>query len=287
MTASTAAHGDAAAHERTRLSPGALLRYYAAQFRVEVANQLAYRGAVLIWLIGLIAQPLISLVVWTTVARTNGGSAGGFSTGEYAAYFVALMVVNQLTFTWIMWEFEWRVRNGFFSPLLLRPIHPIHNDITVNLTFKALTLIVLLPTAILLGVAFNATFSTSTRDLVAFGPALLLAMTLRFCVEWTVALTAFWFTRVMAINQVFSVASLFLAGQAAPLALFPEPVQTVAAILPFRWMLAFPVELLLGRLSGAETALGLLAQVVWIGLALLLLQAGWARGVRRYSAVGA
>lgn len=271
----------------TRLSPRALLGYYGAQFAVTFAEQIAYRGAVLIWLISLVTQPLISLVVWTTVARANGGSAGGITTGEYAAYFIALMVVNQLTFSWHAWEFEWRVRNGFFSPMLLRPIHPIHNDIAQNLTFKTLTFVVLLPTAVGLGFAFGADFSPSAWDLVAFVPALVLAMGLRFFIEWCLAMAAFWLTRVMALNQVFGVATFFLAGQAAPLALFPEPVQVIAAILPFRWTLAFPIELLLGNLSGREIAVGLVVQVVWIGLVLALLRFMWARGVRRYSAVGA
>src|SRR5215218_1712416 len=267
-----------AAADLERPSPRALLDYYGAQFAVEFAVQIAYRGALLIWLISLVTQPLISLVVCTTVAQANGGSAGGITTGEYAAYFVAVMVVNQLTFTWHAWEFEWRVRTGYFSPILLRPIHPVHNDIAQNLTFKALTFVVLLPTAVGLGFAFGADFNPSTWDIIAVVPALILAMGLRFFVEWSLALAAFWLTRTQAINQVFGVATFFLAGQAAPLTLFPEPVQIIAAILPFRWMLAFPVELLLGGLSRPEILRGLLVQAGWIALALALMRALWARG---------
>ena len=94
---------------RESLSPAALATYYAAKLRTELALQLAYRGAVLIWLLSLVMQPLIAIVVWTTVARSQGGSAGGFTEGEYAAYYIILMVVNQLTFSWHMWEMEWRV----------------------------------------------------------------------------------------------------------------------------------------------------------------------------------
>ena len=80
-------------------------------------------------------------------------------------------------------------------------------------------------------------------------PALLLAFLVRFLLEWTLALAAFWTTRVSAINQVYFVLMLFLAGQIAPLTLFPHWIQIVADILPFRWMLGFPVELVLGRLT--------------------------------------
>ena len=268
-------------------SPAALLDFYGAKFRNELMLQFAYRGALVIWLFGLVLQPLVSLVVWTTVAESRGGSAGGFTAPEYAGYFIAVMVVNQLTFTWIAWTYEWRVRTGVFSAFLLRPMHPIHNDLVENLSFKAMTFVVLLPIAVVLSIGFDAALRPSPGQALAFLPALLLAMGLRFFVEWTVAMAAFWFTRLDAILRVFGSLSLFLTGMVAPLSLFPEPVQVIAGVLPFRWMVAFPVELLLGRLSVAEIALGLLMQMLWIALALALLTVVWRHAIRRYSVVGA
>jgi ABC-2 type transport system permease protein len=265
----------------------ALLEAYAAKFRAEIALQFAYRGALAIWLLGLLLQPIVYLVVWTTVARSQGGAVAGFSSGDFAAYFTILMVVNQLTFTWHFYEFEWRIRNGFFSPLLLRPIHPVHNDIAENLTFKLLTFTGVAPVAVFLLVAFDATLRPEPWQIVAFVPALLLAMALRFVVEWTLALAAFWLTRVSAINEAYTVLVLFLSGQVAPLELFPPVIQTMAAVLPFRWMVAFPVETLQGRLSVADVGLGLAVQVAWIAASLALLRVCWRLGVRRYSAVGA
>jgi ABC-2 type transport system permease protein len=122
---------------------------------------------------------------------------------------------------------------------------------------------------------------------VAFVPALLLAMALRFAVEWTLASIAFWVTRVNALNQLYYVVFLFLAGVAAPLALLPEPVRIVAEWLPFYRMLGFPVEVLLGRFSPQQVMMGIGAQVAWLTVAVLLLNLAWARGIRKYSAVGA
>jgi ABC-2 type transport system permease protein len=94
-------------------------------------------------------------------------------------------------------------------------------------------------------------------------------------------------TRVMAVNQVYYVALLFLSGQAAPLTLLPGPAQALAAVLPFRWLVAFPVELALGRLTPAEAATGLAMQAVWLAISLLAMGIIWRAGLRRYSAVGA
>ena len=269
------------------LSPRALLGFYVAKFRTEIALQFTYRGAIAIWLLGLVMAPLISLVVWTTVARGSGGSAGGFTAGEYAAYFIAVMAVNNLTFIWHIGVFEWRIKNGFFSPVLLRPMHPIHNDVVENLTFKALTLVAMLPIAILLAVVFDADFGTGVWDALAFVPVLVGAVAVRFLCEWTVGLAAFWITRTMTLNQLYGTLTMFLSGQIAPLSLFPEPVPIIASILPFRWMVAFPVEVLLGRVDGRELLIGVGMQVLWIASSLLAMRWVWGRGVRRYSAVGA
>ena len=109
----------------------------------------------------------------------------------------------------------------------------------------------------------------------------------RFLLEWTLALVAFWTTRVSAINQSYFVLMLFLSGQIAPLTLLPQPVQIIADVLPFRWVIGFPVELLLGKLSPVDALIGLGAQAAWIIVGYVLLRIVWKAGTRVYSAVGA
>jgi ABC-2 type transport system permease protein len=66
----------------------------------------------------------------------------------------------------------------------------------------------------------------------------------------------------------------------------PDWVQTVAWLSPFRWVLAFPTELLIGRLTPVETMAGLGMQLLWAVVSLVLLWLCWGAAVRRYSAVG-
>ena len=260
---------------------------YATLFRTEAAVQLQSRAALIIWLIGLVVQPVVYLVVWLTVAKAQGGQVGGFSSGDLAAYYIALMVINHLTFTWVMFEFEYRVRSGSFSPLLLQPLHPIHTDITINIAYKVLTSAVTLPVALILVWLFQPDFHPQPWALLALAPALVLAFALRFLIEWCLALSAFWTTRVGALNQVYFAALLFLSGRMAPLELMPSWVQTLALLMPFRWMMAFPVELVMGRLSAQQALHGFAAQAAWVGAGLGLLALVWRRGLKQYGAVGA
>jgi ABC-2 type transport system permease protein len=267
--------------------PQALAQFYAAKFRTALAGMLAYRGAVMIWFFSLSVWPLIQIVVWTTVADSQGGSAGGFTRGEYAAYFVILMVVNNFVFSWHMWEMGWRVQTGNFSTFLMRPIHPIHNDIVENLAFKTLTMIPLVPVALGLSFAFDAEYNWKLANMIFVWPAIAVAGLLLFVLEWTVGLAAFWMTKLNALFQLYSSFYFFLAGAFAPIELLPGPIQDLARVLPFRWMLAFPIEMALGRLDGREIAIGFGMQAFWLAVALGILRFCWARAASRYSAVGA
>ena len=260
---------------------------YAQQFKTTLASFLQYRAAIFIWIIGHVLEPLIYLVVWSVVSRSSEGGIGGFGAGDFAAYFIVMMLVNHVTYTWIIYEFEYRIRHGSLSFSLLRPLHPIHTDIVDNVSSKLITLPVMLLAAAILAIVFRPTFHLAPWAVAAFVPALFLAFIVRFLIEWTLALAAFWTTRVSAVNQGYYVAALFLSGQVAPLALLPYPVQVAAAVLPFRWTIGFPVELLLGRLTPIQALTGLAAQAAWVGLGLVLLRTVWRAGVRTYSAVGA
>jgi ABC-2 type transport system permease protein len=260
---------------------------YTQQFKTTLATMLQYRAALLIWMIGQVLEPLVYLIVWSIVSKSSGGSIGNYTTSDFAAYFIVLMLVNQFTYTWIMYEFEYRIREGILSFALLKPVHPIHSDIADNVSSKLITLPTMILIAAGLAVGFHVSISPAPWAVAVFIPVLLLAFLVRFLLEWTLAQAAFWTTRVNAINQTYFVLMLFLSGQFAPLTLLPHPIQVAAAILPFRWMIGFPVELLLGRLTPAQALTGLGAQVAWLLLGFVLLRLVWRAGVRNYSAVGA
>ncbi|WP_022911220.1 ABC transporter permease [Aestuariimicrobium kwangyangense] len=259
---------------------------YRGQFATALATQVAYRGATLIWVFTSIVHPLVSIVVWRSVA--GGGRVAGYDASGFVTYFALEMVVNHVTFVWIMWEMEWRIRTGAYSPLLVRPVHPIHTDICQNLAYKLLGLVGILPAAVLLVLLFGGDLSVFTTGSVLAGLlATALAMVLRFMVEWTLSLAAFWVTKVSAINSVYFSLIAFLGGGFAPLAVLPGAAQTLAWWTPFPWgNIAWVNQVVTGRAVGVDLVRGYLAQLAWIAVALVVLKLVWARAVRTYSAVG-
>ncbi|HXX46881.1 MAG TPA: ABC transporter permease, partial [Myxococcota bacterium] len=66
---------------------------YAALIRTALLVEMQYRASNLIWLIGMVVEPLIYLVVWSAAATAQGGSLGGFGPHEFAAYYLVLAAV--------------------------------------------------------------------------------------------------------------------------------------------------------------------------------------------------
>ncbi|MBT6148017.1 MAG: ABC transporter permease [Gemmatimonadetes bacterium] len=260
---------------------------YRTLFGLELSVMFQYRAAVVIWLLGLVLQPVVYMVVWLTVAESKGGKVGDFDAGAIAAYFLVMMLVNHATFTWHMFEMGYRVRSGFFNAILVQPLHPWHRDVLQNIAYKVLALGVLLPVAALLAWYFQPTLDPPMWAILTFVPAVALAFLTRFFLEWSLALLAFWITDTSGLNNLYMAFVLIFTGRLAPLSLLPQGMQTFAAWSPFQWMVAFPVELLLGRLTPEQALHGLAMQGLWIIVGFLVMQLTWGRASSRYSAVGA
>jgi ABC-2 type transport system permease protein len=264
-----------------------LWEIYKAQFKTSLAVSVQYRANMTIWIISLINEPIIYMAVWTTVARAQGGVVGGITTGDFAAYYITWMLVRHFSVTLAPEALEFRVRNGEYSGLLLRPVHPVHVDIADNLGYKLVALPIVIVMMIGLAIFFPPTFTPQLWAVLAFIPVMGAAFLIRFLSHWILGMIPFWATRARAIFEIFYVAEIFLTGRLAPLSLLPGWVQVLASVLPFRWMISFPVELFLGNVSPQEALLAFGAQIIWLTLMIALLRFAWRAAVRRYSAVGA
>jgi ABC-2 type transport system permease protein len=243
------------------------LDIYKALFKAEFALKTQYRASIFIWFVGMVSEPLVYLAVWNNVVAAQGvQQIGGFTSSDFASYYIALMFIRQATANAGIWKMGQYIREGALSGLLLRPLHPIHGDLVESFAFKIWTTLFLIPFVPLLALLFDVDFTPVGWSLLAFVPALVLASFLRFFIHWTLGMTAFWTTRIDAIVGTYLVTQIFFAGRLAPLSLMPQFIQTISWWLPFRWIEPFTVDLALGRLTPQEALLGFVMQVLWIGL---------------------
>lgn len=233
-----------------------------------------------IWLM----PPLVYLFVWSTAAGEQ--TVGGLTRGGFVAYYLVLMVVNQLTYAQTNWTVGDLIRGGQLNTLLLRPLSPFANTLATELAGKGVYLLFTVPFTGLLAWWLQPELTLTLPNVLAFIPALVLAWLLRFLWGYWLALLAFWATRSDGLLALQDSLIFLLAGQVAPVALLPGLMQTAARVLPFRYMIGFPVELLTNQLTGSEILLGFTIQLGWLVVALGLSLLLWRNGLRRYAAVG-
>lgn len=264
-----------------------MIRAYRALFVAQLQQAAQYRVQALLWMLFSVIRPVIFLAAWAAVAAAQGGQVGGFTVGDFASYYICLTLVMHLTMAWNSHEFQFEVRQGRFSPKLLRPLHPLHYSVVENAVFKATTILPLGLALLIIGLTFGVKVATGPLHVLLFLPSVALAAALTFFSIWIIATLAFWVTRMEMANTLWMRASFIFAGQIAPIALVPEWLQVVSYALPFWYMLGAPTEILRGAVDPGTALLVMAGQAAWTIVAALALRAAWRSGVRQYSAVGA
>ena len=263
-----------------------LVDFYITNMKIAIVEQFQYPVANYFYMIGMIAEPVIYLVVWSTVASAEGGAVAGYTPGKFAAYYIVWTLVRNMNIVFTPFGWEWRIRTGQLSGLLLRPLHPLHYDLSFFAGWKFVVIVLWLPIAAVLSLAFRPTFNTSLLEIVVFFVAIWGAYLIRSMVLWLLGMLSFWTTRVSAIFELYFAAELLLSGRLVPMSLMPAWVQQVARFLPFQWTFGFPIEALIGDMGPAQLAQGLLWQLGWIVLSTVVVLLVWRVAIRRYSAVG-
>ena len=264
----------------------AMVDYYRTRMRLAILEQFQYPVANYFYMIGMIAEPIIYLVVWSTIARTQGGAVGGYTPGAFAAYYIVWTLVRNMNIVFTPYGWEWRIQKGELSAMLLQPLHPLHQDLAYFAGMKVVVIVLWLPLAAILALAFHPTLSPTIPQVIVFFLAIWGAYLIRSMILWLLGMISFWTTRVAALFELYFAAELLLSGRLVPLSLMPAWVQQLAWFLPFRWTFGFPIESLIGTLGTTDLLLGLAMQVLWITLGTLAVSLVWRLGVKRYSAVG-
>jgi ABC-2 type transport system permease protein len=263
-----------------------MLAFYLTTMKTSVLVQFQYRIANYFYMIGMIAEPIIYLVVWSTIANAQGGVVGGYTAGAFAAYYIIWTLVRNMNIVFTPYGWEWRIQRGELSGMLLRPLHPIHYDLAYFAGWKLVVIVLWLPIAAILALLFRPTLDPTGLEIGVFCLTIWGAYLIRSMLLWVLGMISFWTTRVAALYEFYFAAELLLSGRLVPMALLPDWAQRLADFLPFQWTFGFPIESLVGQLTTQQLIAGLGMQLFWIGVGSVLVAIVWRLGVRQYSAVG-
>jgi ABC-2 type transport system permease protein len=260
------------------------LRLARVLLSVTLAAFIEYRAEVLIWMIAG-TLPLIMMFIWMGLAAN--GPVGGYAAVDFAAYFLLVFILRQFTVCWVVQPLSREIRLGEMSARLMRPLDPYWAFVADHM-IALLMRMPIVPPVVLLGLILTGAF---VKLSLAAVPLFLLAMVgawlIRFNMHYSLGLVAFWTDQATAFEGLLFTVYMVFGGALFPIDLLPPTARAIIALTPFPYMIGFPVDVMLGKLSNAELLRGLGMQLVWTLAFIGARQLTWRHGLKRYSAVGA
>jgi len=279
---------DALLRPRKR-SPGQRLAFslqkYLAVMRVSIASNLAYmmevffRGLFLIVLIFVLGQ------LWKTTYSARGAKLlSGFSISDMIWYLAAAETIATSMPT-LTRRIDQEVRSGQLAYLLGRPCSYIFYNFAQYMGERLVRFTINGIVAAVVALVFVGPPHLTWMGVVAWPPVTFLALCIDFIAYFSIGLLAFWTEDTNSFSFVFSRLTLVLGGVLAPLEIFPQPLRSIAQVLPFSAILYGPARTLVQ--FELYPFLGLLEQqLITIAVGCVILFAIYSVAIRRVSING-
>jgi ABC-2 type transport system permease protein len=265
------------------------LKKYSQSFELGFQTALEYRVNFLISLISAAYPIFIQTFLWSAIYRSSSeGVVYGYTFRQMIAYTFLAGLITRIVRTGFEYEIMDDVKSGKYSKFLVQPLGYFPYRLASYFGNKLPGQLMILGILVLVLVGLNAFWGLSLElpKVLAFLITLILATMLNFLIFYCFSAMAFWIVEVGFLFEGIRIVTVLLSGGIFPLEVFGERFVRISALLPFRYTVSYPINVLNGKITGPEILQGMAIQCVWIGLCWILANLLWRQGNRRYVAVG-
>jgi len=248
---------------------------------------LVYRLNFTMWRVRVVLQILTLYFLWVSLIP-SGTSLFGYNQSSMLTYILGTSIVGSIVLSSRSYVVGDEINNGNLSNFLLKPINYFLywfardvGDKAMNIIFSVVELAVLF--AILKPPLFIQT--EGLYILLAF-VAIVLALIMYFLFNFLLGLIGFWSPEVWAPRFIFLVLLNFFAGGLFPLDILPKFIFSIFQLLPFTYLLYFPIKIYLGQLTIIEIFAGIMISLSWTILSYVVVKYIWRKGLLVYTAQG-
>jgi ABC-2 type transport system permease protein len=264
------------------------LTKYRQAFLVGLQSNIVYRWNFAVRGFFSLFHLAVVFILWGA-AFAGTGEIGGFDLRQTLTYFVTLLVLQFFVSAFNEdYQISEEIRNGLINQFLLKPINYFLYRLSIFVAARMVSgALIFLP--LLVAMPVIAEYLTFPLDGWRFAlgiPALILSALVQFSIAYCFGMLTFWFLEIQGFVILSMAIETVLGGQIFPLDLLPEGVFRVAQFLPFFYQMYFPAAIFTGRMELPAALQGIVIQVGWVIILLIINQLLWVRGLRRHTAVG-
>jgi ABC-2 type transport system permease protein len=265
------------------------VKKYLHVINIGIQNTLVYRVNFLFRSVFALIPLVATISLWRAIYTGKGDLVAGYTLAQMVSYYLVVTIVDALT---AVAEDDWQIagdiKDGRISQFLLKPIdYMTYRFCLFGAGRLIYTAVAFIPVALfILYQRYYFVPPANWETLGWFAISLVLTAALQFLISYTLALLAFWLLEISTLIFIVFAFEYIAGGHLFPLDILPPGISRVLAFTPFPYQMFFPVSIYVGRVTGDAVYKGLLIQAMWVAIAYCVARFVWARGIRKYSAVG-
>ncbi len=269
---------------------GTLPIRYARIFLLHFQDVFQNRSRSFVWFLLSLLNPLVVLLFWRGAFQNSSSPLGDWTYNAIAGYYLLLVIAGSFLQVHIEEDIARRdIQLGFLSQYLMRPFSYILMKFFQELPWRIIQgffgVLVLLLFSFFI-IKNGIVLVHDPAQIIASIIILVLAFSISFLFKMIVGISALWITEFSGLQELIGVVDIIFAGFIMPLALFPPFIKTLSYVLPFAYMIYFPIISLLGRLTTMESLQTIGIQVVWLMIFGIIYRMMWQRGIKKFTALG-
>lgn len=234
------------------------------EYKLALSAEFVYRWRVFIWVISDALQPILFALLWSAVAASGSNK---FSQESIISYYFMVAIVSKLTQQdWSLQTVSNSIISGDFSKYLVRPFNYLAEMLGSSLAMRSLRIAMLLP---LLAVGYyflqdQLSYVILPATVFLFTVAVIVGFLISFLLGNIFALSAFFVKQILGMRALYVNLVSILSGEYIPLAILPAGLFFFLELLPFRYVLSFPIEIIMGSIHPDEIRRGFFIAIFWV-----------------------
>lgn len=265
-------------------NPKQFLNVVYQEAKMFVSSEIAFRWQIFVWVLSDTLQPVILGVLWASVAKQGGL----LTVSQVITYFFLVTLVSKFTKDWSITYISNTVISGDFSKYLVKPFNYLAETLGISIGSRILRIIMLIPLLVIAYFVFKGNFEIllGFERIMLFLFALIMAFFINFLLGNTFALISFFVNQIIGLRTFYEHAVIFLSGEGIPLVAYPSWAKIFLELMPFRYTLSFPIEIIMGTVSNSQMYYGFTIASIWIVLLIIVYKVLFRFAIKKYEAFG-
>jgi len=261
---------------------------YFQVFKVTFQEYFVYRLNFLLWRFRAVVQLLVLYFLWQA-AIPEGVTIFGYDQAKILTYILGTSVIRSFVLSSRSIDVAGQIASGDLSNFLLKPLSYLKYWFAKDVTDKLLNLFFSLFEVSLIIIILKPPLLAQTNLSLVFLALLatILGIILYFYLSFLLSLLAFWSPEnPWPVRFLFDIFVGFFAGGLFPLDILPKGIFLVLRVMPFSYLLFFPLDIYLGKLNLGEIFIGFGICFLWIIIAYQAVRIFFRLGLKNYAAWG-